>query len=119
VKANKPATIDAYIADFPKETQVLLQKIRTIIRKTVPEATESISYSIPTFKLNGAPLIHFAAYKHHIGFYATPAGHEAFVEELAHYKQGKGSVQFPLDQSIPFDLIERMVIFRRNQVLQK
>lgn len=119
MKANKPATIDAYIAEFPKETQMLLQKIRTIIQKTVPEATESISYSIPTFKLNGTPLIHFAAYKHHIGFYATPTGHEAFVEELARYKQGKGSVQFPLDQSIPFDLIERIVVFRKNQLLQE
>jgi uncharacterized protein YdhG (YjbR/CyaY superfamily) len=119
VKATNTATIDTYIADFPKETQVLLEKIRSIIRKAVPEATESICYSIPTFKLNNVPLIHFAAYKHHIGFYATPTGHEAFVEELATYKQGKGSVQFPLNQSIPFDLIERMVVFRRNQVLQK
>lgn len=119
MKAKKPATINEYIADFPEETQLLLEKIRAIIQKTVPEATESISYSIPTFKLSGVPLIYFAGYPHHIGLYATPTGHEAFVEELAPYKQGKGSVQFPLNQSIPFDLIERMVFFRRNQLQQK
>ncbi len=109
---KKPTNIDEYIAEFPKETQAILKKIRTIINQLVPDVEETISYAIPTFKLNGVYLVHFAGFKNHIGFYATPAGHEEFKKELSNYKQGKGSVQFPLETPIPYDLIKRIVKFR-------
>jgi len=80
--------------------------------QTAPDAVESISYAMPAYKLNGKPLVYFAGYKNHIGFYATPTGHEAFKEELSKYKQGKGSVQFPVDEPMPLDLIRRIVAFR-------
>ncbi|WP_127137337.1 iron chaperone [Flagellimonas oceanensis] len=104
--------IEQYISRFPEEVQQLLQKIRTIIKETAPMATEEIVYGMPGYKTNGKPLVYFAGYKNHIGFYATPSGHEAFQKELSKYKQGKGSVQFPLNQPIPFDLIEQIVLFR-------
>lgn len=104
--------IDQYILQFPEETRDILNKIRALIKENVPDAIESIAYGMPAYKLNKKPLVYFAAYKTHIGFYATPSGHEAFKEELSKYKQGKGSVQFPLDQPIPYDLIVRMVKFR-------
>jgi uncharacterized protein YdhG (YjbR/CyaY superfamily) len=109
---EKPLNIDEYLANFPKEAQDILEKIRVTIKKVVPDAEETISYGIPTFKLNGVYLVYFAGYKNHIGFYATPTGHEEFKEALSIYKQGKGSVQFPLDKPIPFDIIERIVKFR-------
>lgn len=109
---NKRCNIDEYIADFPTETQYILEKIRTAIKNLVPDAEETMSYAIPTFKLKGVYLVYFAGYKNHIGFYATPTGHEAFKEELSTYKQGKGSVQFPLNKPIPYDLIIRIVAFR-------
>lgn len=111
--------IDEYILGFPKETQLILQKIRTTIKKIIPKGEETISYAIPTFKLNGKNLVHFAAFKNHIGFYATPSGHAEFKEELSKYKQGKGSVQFPFDQPIPYDLIKRIVKFRVKEQEQK
>lgn len=104
-------TIDDYIASFPPDTREILQAVRTTIRQAAPDATEAISYQMPTFKLNGN-LVHFAAYKNHIGLYPTPQGVEAFREELSRYKGAKGSVQFPLDQPIPYDLIRRIVGFR-------
>ncbi|MCA9964859.1 MAG: DUF1801 domain-containing protein [Anaerolineales bacterium] len=104
-------TIDDYIADFPPAVQEILQTIRATVREAAPEATEAISYQMPTFKLHGN-LVHFAGYKNHIGFYPVPTGIEAFKEELSVYKQGKGSVQFPLDQPMPYDLIRRIVVFR-------
>ena len=104
-------TIDTYIAGYPEEVQAILQEIRRTIHETAPEATEAISYGMPTFKLHGN-LVHFAAFKNHIGFYPVPSGMAAFQEELAAYKQGKGSVQFPLDKPMPLDLIRRMVEFR-------
>jgi uncharacterized protein YdhG (YjbR/CyaY superfamily) len=107
-----PKDIDSYIASFPAEVQEILERIRATIHKAAPEATETISYAIPTFSLQGKHLVHFAAFKHHIGFYATPGGHEAFEKELSGYKQGKGSVQFPLDQPMPLSLISRIVKFR-------
>lgn len=113
---SKPTTIDAYIAGFPEEIQSILEEIRDTIRKAAPFAEESINYAIPTFRQNGN-LVHFAAYKKHIGFYATPAGHEAFKDELASYKQGKGSVQFPLEEPMPLDLIARIVQYRVQQNL--
>lgn len=111
--------IDTYISSFPQEVQQILFSIRSIIHKTAPEAVESMAYGMPAYKLAGKPLVYFAAYPHHIGFYATPTGHEKFVVELAGYKQGKGSVQFPLDKPMPYDLIERIVAFRVQENLTK
>lgn len=105
-------SIDAYIAEFPAETQAVLQEMRTIIRETAPEATETMSYAIPTFDLNGRHLVHFAGYRSHIGFYPTSSGISAFLEELTPYKCAKGTVQFPLSEPLPTDLIRRMVAFR-------
>lgn len=106
------ASIDEYIRAFPAEVQERLQAVRSLIRAAAPDATETISYAMPTFDLNGHHLIHFAAFKHHIGIYPTPSGIEAFKEELQAYKNAKGSVQFPLDQPLPEDLIRRIVEFR-------
>lgn len=103
--------IDEYIAQFPKDVQEILEKIRETIRKAAPSAVETIAYQMPTFKLNGN-LIHFAAYKNHIGLYPTPNGIEAFKKELSVYKGAKGSVQFPLNQLIPYELIAKIVKFR-------
>lgn len=104
--------VDEYIGSFAEETQKILQSIREIIKQNAPEAEESISYGMPAYKLNKKPLVYFAAFTNHIGFYATPTGHEAFAEELSKYKQGKGSVQFPINEPMPLDLIERIVKFR-------
>lgn len=109
------ATIDEYIKIYPSEVQIILEKVRQTIRKAAPEAVEAISYRMPTFKLNGKNLVHFAAFKNHIGFYPIPSGIEAFKEELSAYKQGKGSVQFPLDKPIPYELISRIVEFRAKE----
>ncbi len=111
---TSPSTIDAYIATFPKDVQAILQQIRRTIHETEPEATEAIAYGMPTFKLHGN-LVHFAAFKNHIGFYPTPTGVAEFEEELSPYKQSKGSVQFPLDKPIPYGLIDRMTRFRVAQ----
>lgn len=112
------SNIDEYIALFPEEIQEILTKIRNLIKENAPEATEKISYQMPTFFLNGN-LIHFAAFKHHIGLYPTPNGIDAFKEELSKYKGAKGSVQFPLDQPIPYDLIKRIVIYRVAESTKK
>lgn len=104
-------TIDEYIAAFPENVQAILQTLRATIRAAAPQATEKISYQMPTFYLKGN-LVHFAAYAKHIGFYPAPRGIEAFKEELAAYKGAKGSVQFPIDQPLPLDLITRIVQFR-------
>lgn len=114
-------TIDEYIQLFPEDVNVKLQEIRTIIRESVPsETTEAISYQIPTFKLNGN-LVHFAAFTSHIGFYPGAAGVAEFEEEFDKrgYKWAKGSVQFPLDQPLPKELIKRIVQFRVEQNLSK
>jgi uncharacterized protein YdhG (YjbR/CyaY superfamily) len=108
-------SIDEYIAGFPPATQQVLQEVRTVIRTAAPEATETISYAIPTFDLDGRHLVHFAGFKSHIGFYPIPSGVEAFQAELAAYKQGKGSVQFPLGKPMPVDLIRRIVEFRVSE----
>jgi uncharacterized protein YdhG (YjbR/CyaY superfamily) len=115
---NKPTDIDSYIADFPAETQDLLTQIRETIQKAAPAAKEAISYGMPTFTLNGN-LVHFAAFKNHIGFYPVPAGIEAFKEQLSVYKGAKGSVQFPLSKPMPLDLIADIVKFRVNGNLKK
>jgi len=111
-------TIDEYIASFPKDTQYLLEQIRATIRNAAPDAEETISYQIPTFTLNGN-LVHFAAFKNHIGFYPSPSGIEKFKHELSDYKGAKGSVKFPLDQLIPFELISKIVAFRVKEHLEK
>jgi len=108
---NNAKNIDEYIAGFPKEIQELLEQIRETIRKVVPKGEEAIKYAIPTFVLNGKNLVHFAAFKNHIGFYPTPTGIESFKKELSKYKQGKGSVQFPLDEPMPLALITKIVKF--------
>jgi uncharacterized protein YdhG (YjbR/CyaY superfamily) len=110
--------IDAFIASFPKETQKLLEEVRATIRKAAPEASETINYGIPTFTLNGN-LVHFSAFKNHIGFYPTPSGIETFKTELSAYEWAKGSVKFPLDKPIPFELISRIVKFRVKENLGK
>lgn len=105
------ATIDQYLAGFPEEVQRILSELRETIRKAAPAATEKISYQIPTFYLNGN-LVHFAAFPHHVGFYPTPGGIEAFEEQLRKYKTAKGSVQFPIDEPLPLQLIADIVRFR-------
>ena len=115
---STPTTIDEYIATFPADAQAILQKVRDTIRKAAPQAEEAISYQMPTFKLNGN-LVHFAAFKNHIGFYPVPSGIEKFKKELSTYKGAKGSVQFPLDRPIPYGLIGRIVKFRVKENLSK
>lgn len=104
--------VEKYIFSFPEDVRNILLQIRQIIKEEAPDAVEGFAYQMPSYKTNGKPLVYFAAFKTHIGFYATPSGHAAFACELAKYKQGKGSVQFPLDKPIPFDLIRQMVAFR-------
>ena len=117
-KKDRPATIDEYIAGFPPDVQEILQKIRKTIHEAAPEAQEKISYQMPTFYLQGN-LVHFAGFKEHIGFYPVPTGIEKFKKELSVYKQGKGSVQFPLDQPMPYELISKIVKFRVKENLAK
>ncbi|MGN6342575.1 MAG: iron chaperone [Ginsengibacter sp.] len=111
-------SIDDYISGFPVEVQYLLQQVRLKIKELAPRAEEAISYGIPTFKLNGN-LVHFAAFKNHIGLYPTPSGLEEFEKELSPYKQGKGSVQFPLDKPLPLDLIGKIVAYRVRKNTEK
>jgi uncharacterized protein YdhG (YjbR/CyaY superfamily) len=111
-------SIDEYIATFPAEIQKILKKVRSTIKAAAPDAEEKISYQMPTFALNGN-LVHFAAHKSHIGFYPTPTGVEKFKKELAGYEGAKGSVQFPLDRPIPYELIEKIVKFRVKENLFK
>ncbi len=115
---TQSSTIDEYIQNFPKDVQGILEKMRQTIRKAAPGAVEAISYQMPTFKLNGKNLVHFAAFQKHIGFYPIPSGIEAFKKELSPYKQGKGSVQFPLDEPIPYDLVEKIVKYRVKENLE-
>ncbi|ADB42057.1 iron chaperone [Spirosoma linguale] len=118
MNTSSPTTIDAYIAGFPESVQERLQQVRAMLRQVAPEAEETISYGIPTLKLNGN-LVHYAAFKNHIGFYPAPQGLEAFKEELSGYKGAKGSVQFPFDQPLPLDLIAKITKFRIEQNLVK
>lgn len=112
-------TTEQYIAAFPDDVQARLNSIRAIIRKNAPEAKESFGYGMPGYKIHGRVLVYFAAYKSHIGFYATPSGHRQFAKALAKYKQGKGSVQFPLDKPLPLELIATMVKFRVQENLSR
>ncbi|MBC6997254.1 DUF1801 domain-containing protein [Cytophaga sp. FL35] len=119
MKTKKVTTVDAYIEEFSPEVQALLRKMRNIILKVASDAQESISYGMPAYKTQGKPLVYFAAYKNHIGFYATPSGHEAFKKELSGYQQGKGSVQFPLNEPLPLELIGKIVAFRVQENLKR
>lgn len=116
--SSGPGSIDEYIASFPEATQALLREMRGIIRKAAPEASERISYQMPTFYLNGN-LVHFAAFAKHIGFYPLPHVLTSFSEDLKRYKQGKGSIQFPIDEPLPAELIGRIVRFRIEENLAK
>ncbi len=113
-----PKNIDEYIAGFPADIQTILQKIRAVIHAAAPEAQEVISYQMPTFRQEGN-LVHFAAFKNHIGFYPTPNGIEQFNNRVAVYKAGKGSLNFPLDQPIPYDLISDITQYRLQENLAK
>jgi uncharacterized protein YdhG (YjbR/CyaY superfamily) len=115
---TKPASIDDYISDFPEDVQQILQQVRATIRQAAPEAEEKISYAMPAFTLHGN-LIYFAGYKSHIGLYPTPAGIDEFKDDLAKYKGAKGSVQFPIDQPMPLDLIGRITKFLVKRNLEK
>ncbi|MEK6323867.1 MAG: DUF1801 domain-containing protein [Acidobacteriota bacterium] len=120
MRTNRPAPkdIDEYIAGFPSDVQEILEKIRMTIRKAAPNAEETIKYQMPTFTLNGN-LVHFAAFKKHIGFYPAPRGIEKFKDELSVYEGAKSSVRFPLDKPIPFDLISKIVKFRVKKNLER
>ena len=111
MKSSAPEDIDEYIDGFPDKVQKILQKIRKTIQKAAPEATEAISYAIPTFRLNGN-LVHFAAYQNHIGLYPAPRGVAEFAEDMVRYEGGKGTARFPLNEPIPYELITRIVAFR-------
>jgi uncharacterized protein YdhG (YjbR/CyaY superfamily) len=114
-----PTTVDAYIAAFPQNVQAMLQQIRQVIHETMPGLGETISYGMPTFTLNGKYLVYFGAYKKHIGLYPAPTGVEEFQEAVARYGGGKGTLKFPLDQPMPFDLIRRVVQFRAKENADK
>lgn len=118
METKKPKNIDEYIGGFPNDVQEILEKIRDTIHNAAPDAKEKISYSMPAFEQNGI-VVYFAAYKNHIGLYALPSGHEEFKEALSKYKSGKGSVQFPLNQPMPYDLITKIVKFRVKENLAK
>jgi uncharacterized protein YdhG (YjbR/CyaY superfamily) len=118
LEKKKFETINDYINTFPEDVQLILQDLRQTIREAAPQAEETINYQMPTFKLNGN-LVHFAAYKKHIGFYPTPSGIEAFKEELAPYKVSTGAVQFPIEQPIPHNLVSKIVQFRVTEQLKK
>lgn len=109
--------VEVYISSFPEAVGEILWNLRMLILDLAPEAVESIAYGMPAYKLNKKPLVYFAAFKNHIGLYATPSGHKEFAEKLANYKSGKGSVQFPLDQPIPYALIKEIVVFRIGENL--
>ena len=119
MRQTKATTVDAYIAEFPKSTQQLLKAVRKAITTAAPDAVESISYGMPGYKLHGKPLVYFGGYEQHIGFYATPSGHAAFDKALSKYKQGKGSVQFPIDEPMPLELITRIVKYRVKEVSEQ
>ena len=115
---TQPKNIDSYIASQPENTKEKLEILRKTIQKAAPNAEETISYGLPTFKQNGV-LVHFGGFKNHIGFYALPTGNTAFKNELGDYKQGKGSVQFPLEKPLPIDLITKIVLFRVQENSKK
>lgn len=112
MERTKHASVPAYIASFPPQAKQILNQIRSLVRETVPDADESISYDIPCYKRNGKPVIYFAGFKNHVSVYPAPRGISPFKEELAAYKGGKGTVQFPLTGPLPAELVRRIVEFR-------
>ena len=119
MKRPKYATIEEYIANFPGDVQPVLEKIRSTIQKAAPKAEETISYQIPAFKLNGRILVYFAAFKNHVSLYPAPRSAAEFKDELADYRGGKGTVQFPLEKPVPYDLIRSIVKFKLKQNVEK
>ena len=119
MSSNAPGTIDDYIAGFPAQTQAVLQEVRGLIRETAPEATETISYAIPTFDMNGHHLVHFAGYEHHVGLYPAPIDVDSFAAALAPYQSGKGTAKFPLKDPMPTDLIREIVEWRLGVLASK
>lgn len=113
---KKFTTIDEYINSFPEEIQQILNKLRRTVREAAPDAVEAISYQMPTFKLDGKNLVHFAAFRTHIGFYPTPSGIETLKEELSSYITGKGTITFHLGQTIPYDLVKKVVLLRVKNI---
>lgn len=109
-------SVDEYLAGFEGEVRQRLDEMRAVIRDAAPDAVESMAYGMPAYKLDGKPLVYFAGYAKHVGFYATPNGHEAFAEEFSRYPQGKGSVQFPHTEPLPTDLVRRVVAFRESAI---
>jgi uncharacterized protein YdhG (YjbR/CyaY superfamily) len=118
INKNNSTNIEEYIATFPKDVQAILEELRQTIKKAAPEAEETINYQIPTFTLYGN-LVHFAAYKNHIGFYPTPSAIVAFEKELSPYEGAKGSVKFPIDKPLPLNLVSKIVKFRVKENLEK
>jgi len=114
-----PKNIDEYISLQPRDKQELLKKVRETIKNAAPDAVESISYTMPSYKFNGKPVVYFALNKNHLGFYATPSANIAFREELKGYKSSKGAVQFPFDRPVPYELIHKMVLFKMNEILSE
>ena len=110
-------SVTTYIQNFPLDVQIRLNRMRTLIKEAVTEAEESFSYGMPAYKLKGKPLVYFAGYKQYIGFYATPQGHQAFAKDFADFKQGKGSVQFPLNKKLPEELILKIILFKSELIL--
>lgn len=110
-KRNPAKTIDEYLSTYPQKTQAILQNLREFIQKEAPEATEAMSYGIPTFKLNGN-LVHFGAYEHHIGFYPGSKAMQVFKQEMKQYKTSKGTLQLPIDEALPFDLLKKIIHYR-------
>ena len=114
-----PENIDEYISLQPRDKQELLKKVRETIKNAAPDAVESISYTMPSYKFNGKPVVYFALNKNHLGFYATPSANIAFREELRGYKSSKGAVQFPFDRPVPYELIRKMVLFKMQEILSE
>lgn len=114
---KRPGTMDDYIKSFPKDVQSILEKIRQSIREAIPEAEEAISYRMPTFKLNGRVLVYFAAFRRHIGLY--PPAPKEFKNEVSKYEGPKGNLKFPTDKPIPYDLVIRIVLFRKKTILDR
>jgi uncharacterized protein YdhG (YjbR/CyaY superfamily) len=119
VVAKKFETIEEYIESFPKDVQMILNKLRDTVRKAAPRVTESISYDMPTFKIEGKRLVYFSAWKNHIGFYSIPKGDEAFRRQLSPYQGEKGSLRFALEKPIPYDLVTKIVRLRLKEVQEK
>ena len=118
-RIKKFETIDEYIESFPESVRRILEKLRDTVQKVAPEAVESISYEMPTFKLNKKRLVYSSAWKNYIGFYSIPSGNEAFRRELSPYEGEKGSLRFPLEKPIPYDLVKKIVMFRMKEIQEK